>query len=146
MICSAKPKHFNDINELQKAYGLRSIEPLSINHRDISLVALDVQGRVVGFIWMGLMAGNTRGYIDHFVVLPDYAKQGVGFQLGKALYDRAFKRGVREVFGVIRHNEFHDKSAMNALKFGLVAHSEPYTYVCGEANYIKSQLGAVYGW
>lgn len=131
------------INELMKAYAKTAdmaVAEHHINSRDVALVAREPEGSVVGFLWMGLMACNRIAYLDKFVVHPDYARQGVGKLMALRMYDIGRNLGVKDVFGVIRRDEHHDKSALNALKVAFSAHSDPYTYVCASVDNMNKEL------
>jgi N-acetylglutamate synthase-like GNAT family acetyltransferase len=128
------------IRMLMQSYGKMVVGPEHVNQRDIALCARDDEGRLVGFLYMGLMAQNKVGYLDKFCVDRGLAGKGVGSALAMACFEAAKKRGVREVFGVIRQDEFHEKSAMNALKMAFGAHKEPYTYVSADLNHMAAEL------
>lgn len=123
-----------------QCYGKYTVDAAHINHRDISLVAVN-DNKVVGFLYVGLMAKNTVGYMDKFTIHPDYANQGIGQQLAVKALEESVKRGVREVFGIIQQDQYHDKSAMNALRMAIGSNGTPYTYVRADINFILSELG-----
>lgn len=131
---------FLPINTLLASYGHAPARLEAINNKDIGLVAISSEGEVVGHIWVGLMARNTFGYIDNFVVDRRYSGQGVGQALAQKALDLAKRRGVREAFGVIMRGEHHNKSALNALKMAMGAHPESYTYVCGQIDHMLKEL------
>lgn len=131
------------IRYLLNQYGKMIIGPEHLGHRDISICARNSEGAVIGFLYIGVMAQNTVGYIDKFCVDPAAKGKGVGNLLAKAAFTACQKRGVKEVFGVIRQDEHHDKSAMNALKMAFGAHPESYTYVCADLAHMASELKVV---
>lgn len=123
-----------------RRYGKMDVGPEHINSKDIALCARDKSGALVGFLFLGLMAQNKVGYLDKFCVDPDHTKKGVGNALARAAFQAATKRGVREVFGVIRQDQYHEQSAVNALKMAFGAHKESYTYVCADLRHMASEL------
>lgn len=106
--------------------------------KDILIVAKDTSG-VIGVIWGGLMAGNTICYIDKLAVTE--RGLGVGKALCRKLFEEALSRGVKECFGIIRRDQYHDGCAINALKLAVGADSLPYTFVSGNMQFMKSELG-----
>lgn len=132
----AKPKDLKAINELLSDYDLHPLDPATINHRDISVIAED-KGKVVGFIWAGLMKKNTLAYVDSYCVAKDLHKSGVGRKLAVKAYEEAAKRGVKKFFGIIKLDEYHDASAVNALKVAMKTDGGNYRYVFGEIG-VKS--------
>lgn len=131
----AKPLDYPGIQRLLARYGSKmSITPAHINHRDIGVVAYDENGHLVGFMWAGLMAKNTVAYLDKVVIAPEYAGKGMHNQLAKFLLRELVKRGVRQAFGVIAHDEHHDKAAMGALKMAMFSDGRTYTYVVGDVQ------------
>jgi N-acetylglutamate synthase-like GNAT family acetyltransferase len=130
MIRRAKRADLAQINQLLNTYGLSTIDRSFVNHRDVALVA-EIDGKVVGFVWAGLMRQNKTAYIDYFTVSKELSKQGVGHTLARETLTLFNKLGVERAFGVIERDEFHDKSAFNALKMGMYAQERPYTYVYG---------------
>lgn len=138
----AKKQDLAAINELINSYGrIPPILPEYLNNRDLALKAVDTEtGAIVGFCWGGLMAQNTVIYIDKVVVNPNYTRKKISQTLYKQLLSRALKLGVRLGFGVIKHDQFHDKSAMNALKMAFAADDAPYTYVYGQPEHMVKEL------
>lgn len=136
----ATKQDFPAIHFLMSRYGKMTVQPEHLNSKDITLCARDDSGKLVGFLYIGLMAQGTVGYIDKFAVDPEYAGKGVGQLLAKEALKACLKRGVREVFGVIRQDQFHEKSAMNALKMAFSAHKEPYTYVSAQLQHMVAEL------
>lgn len=122
------------VSELLNTYGKQSIYPEMLNNKDIAIQARDETGTCVGFIWCGLMAQNTVGYIDMFTVHPDHANKGIGKMLAQALMDTCLKRRVRSVFGVIKHDQYHNKSAMNALRYAMAAYPDNFTFVYADVR------------
>lgn len=140
MIRRAKRADIAQINQLLQCYGLASIDHTYINHRDIALVA-EADKRIVGFLWAGLMRQNKTAYLDYFTVSRDHAKGKVGQALALECLALFSKMGVEKAFGVIQHDEFHDKSAFNALRMGMFAQPKPYTYVYGYVPHSYKELG-----
>jgi N-acetylglutamate synthase-like GNAT family acetyltransferase len=140
MIRRAKRTDLAKINSLLNTYGLQTIDLTYINHRDVCLVA-EVDGNIVGFVWAGLMRQNKAAYLDYFTVSKDHAKQGIGQALAAATLKHFARIGVERAFGVIERDEFHDRSAVNALKMGMFAQERPYTYVYGFVNHSAKELG-----
>jgi len=117
------------IQQLLKEHSGHPIGPEHLNKRDIALVARGTDGSLAGFIWCGLMAKNTTGYIACFCVHPDWRGKGVGAALGKRVMQEAARQGATYVFGAIREGASHDASAVNALKIGMASDPVPCTYV-----------------
>lgn len=136
----ARKEDFNAIHALLGQYGKMSITPEHLQGRDIALQARDAEGKVVGFVWAGLMANDTVAYVDKVSVAPECAKKQVSQALYKRLFEIALKRGVRQAFGIIRHDAYHDRAAMNALKMAFGADKEPYTYVSGDLMQMHADL------
>jgi GNAT superfamily N-acetyltransferase len=127
---------------LQKYGKLVATESL-FNHRDIALQARLDSGELVGFLWVGLMAKGTLGYIDKFCVDPAYAGKGVGTALAMGMKEELVKRKVKTVFGLIQQDEYHEKSAMNALKSAMGAHKLPYTFVEADVAHAVEELKSI---
>ena len=132
------------INELFAMYGLRPIEPSHINHRDVSLVAEDGD-KIVGFLWVGLMRQNKEGYINHFIVDKGYSKKGVGKRLAMTALETVKKLGVEEVFGIIAHDEFYERSAFNSLRMAIGSDGLVYTQVKAQIKHMEKELGVSNG-
>lgn len=144
-IRKALPADLPAIQELTGKFGM-PVSEAHINNRDISLVARATDGSLVGFLFCGLMAKNTTGYIDKFCVDPTYRKKGVGNALAMACLSELAKRKVRSAFGLIKQDEAHDASAINALKMAMGSDGKPYTYVHGDVlNTIKELKGLTHG-
>lgn len=129
IIKSAKLEDLPAIQYLMQIYGKMVVGPEHLNKRDIAVQARNDSGELIGFIWCGLMAKNTLAYVDSFVVHPTLAGKGVGTALLLELQKRLSRAGVVKVFGAIKQDEFHDKSAMNCLKMGMGADNTPHTIV-----------------
>lgn len=138
-ILRAKKKHLYKIRDLLSQCGKGDIESCDLNSRDIGLIAMD-DNRVVGFIWCGLMSQGRFGYLDKFAILPEYSGKGLAKSLGVAMLDYLAKNRVKDVFGVIKQDKYHDKSALNALKFAMGAKEDPYTYVYANINKTINEL------
>lgn len=122
-ISRAKPADLDAIRYLLSRYGSKLVVlPEHINHRDVALQARhNDTGELVGFLWCGLMAKNKIGYIDKFTVSPEFSKHGIGNLMALRLLQELVKIGVKQVFGIIKHDEYTDKSAMNALKLAMAS-------------------------
>lgn len=144
MVLIVRPKiqDLPGIQTLALNRGNMSVGQEHLNRRDIALVAKDAS-KIVGFLWIGLMAGNSMAYIDKFTVAQNYAGRGVGHALASAALMACKKRGVTEVHGFIRQDASHAASSMNALKMALGADSHPYTYVRGQINFIEAELASL---
>lgn len=136
----AHRQDFDAIVSLLNEYGKFTITPRHINHRDISIIAYSPEGQCIGFLWAGLMAGNTVAYIDKFCVKKEFNGNRLGKRMAIRAMQEGVKRGVREVFGIIRQDDYHDKSAMNALKSAIGADTLPYTFVRADLNYMVSEM------
>ncbi len=106
-----------------------SVDATYFNNKDLSLVAYADDGSLMGFIWAGLMCKNTVAYIDKFAVDPAYAGKGVGHALQMELFRQGAKRGVRRGLGVIKHDEYFNRSAKDALKMAAMADPVLYSLV-----------------
>ncbi len=130
----------DDINSLLEGYSINPVTRDCINDKDIAVVACEAK-RVVGFVWCGLMAKNTVGYLANFVVAQDCAGSGVGERLLKHTLEVLKKKSVKQVFGTIKQDEYHDKSAYNALKIAMGADKLPHTYVTGNVQKMVQEVG-----
>jgi N-acetylglutamate synthase-like GNAT family acetyltransferase len=139
MIRRAKRADITKINSLLQSYGLATIDQSYINHRDLCLVA-EEGSEIVGFVWAGLMRQNKTAYLDYFTVSREQSKKGVGAALAKEMLLLFKKVGVERAFGVIQQDEFHDKSAFNALRMGMYAMERPFTYVYGSVPHSTREL------
>jgi N-acetylglutamate synthase-like GNAT family acetyltransferase len=135
----ARSEHIPAVNELARMYGLPDVPESLINNHDIALVAVQ-DGRTVGFIWCGLMGRKEIGYVDFYLVASDVAKSGVGRALGLEVIRRAKNMGVRTLIGSIRRDEWHEKSAMNALKCAFGADPIPHTSLMGDVEHMAKEL------
>jgi N-acetylglutamate synthase-like GNAT family acetyltransferase len=141
IISRATKQDLPAIQYLMQVYGNKMIVTEDhLNRKDIALQARADDGALVGFVWGGLMVNNTVMYIDKLAVAPEYAKQGVALKLHKELLKLGLKLGVKQGFGVIRRDEYHDKSCMSALKMAFGAEELPYTYVMGDTMNIVKEL------
>lgn len=116
-VIRATKKHVRGLEHLFLEIGKFKFDANRINNRDLSLVAVD-NGLVVGFMWVGLMANNTVGYVDWYSVMPSYRRKGVGKLLAAKTIPLCQKKKVQYVFGIIKHDEFHSASGGNALQLG----------------------------
>ena len=129
------------INTLSLKYGWGELPPEFLNRRDIAIVALDDDNIVRGFIWAGLMAQNKCGYIDWFMVDPNLASKGVGHMLCHRLVVVANKLKVNYLLANVQHNQYHDQSAVNALKIGLKPFQTQCTTFLGLTKNMMELLG-----
>lgn len=116
-VIRATKKHTRDIENLLLECGKFRFDGARINNRDLSFVALD-RGSVVGFLWVGLMANRTFGYLDQYAVSPNCRLKGVAKALGAKALSVCSSIGVRQLFGIIKHDEYHLASGSNAIKIG----------------------------
>ena len=129
------------VRALMNQYGNKMlVEEYHLNRRDIALQARDNDGKLAAFVWGGLMANNQVMYIDKVACDPQYIGKGLINQLYKELFKLALKRGVREGFGIIRQDQYHDKACVNALKMAFGADRHSYTHVSGSASHILKEL------
>jgi N-acetylglutamate synthase-like GNAT family acetyltransferase len=117
------------IKYLMDKYGKMDIDASLLNNRDIALQARLESGELVGFTWVGLMANNTKGYVDKAVVDPNHAHKGIAKELFKEVLKQCHSRGVKQVIGMVRQDEFHDKCLMGSLRTGSKIGDKPYTLV-----------------
>lgn len=117
-----------------------SIEEYMFNNRDIAIQARAETGELIGFVWGGLMGNNSLCYVDKVMVHPQYSDQGVLPRLYKELFKIALKRGVKQAFGIIRHDEYHDRSAKAALNMAWGGDALSYTYVYASLEFMKKEL------
>lgn len=130
------------IQHLMSMYDKKlDITAAHINKRDISLQARLATGELVGFVWCGLLANKTLCYMDKVVIHPDFHRKQILNELYTELFKIAYKMGVKQVFGIIRHDEYHDASGVQALRMGMGADKESYTYTFGNLDKMKSDLG-----
>lgn len=139
MIRRATTSDLAQIHALNIEYALESMPEAFINNRDICLVAEDA-GKIVGYIWAGLMARNTFAYVCGFVVRPDYSKSGTGQKLALELLRIARMKGVQSFVAAVRQNEYHDACAVTALKCGTSAAKETCTLLMGNTAHMAASL------
>ncbi len=131
------------IRHLSAKYGHKLlIEECLFNNKDIALQARDEEGMLLGFVWGGLMANNQICYVDKVMVDPEHSNKGVLPALYKELFKIALKKNVRKAFGMIRHDQYHDRSAKAALHMAWGADSLPYTLVLSDLEHMKKELEA----
>lgn len=140
-VSRATKEDIEAIRHLSAIYGHKLlIEECLFNHRDIALQARLETGELAGFVWAGLMASNQIAYVDKVMVHPEHSSVGVLPSLYKELFRIALKRGVRQAFGVIKRDQYHDKSAKAALHMAWGADSLPYTYVMADLSHMMREL------
>lgn len=133
-----------DLNEIQVLLGkydnIMQVNSEHLNNYDVALQARLDSGELVGFIWCGLMANKTLGYVDKFVVDPKYANQKVGLLLCQTLTKTLLTLGIKEAIGYIRQDEYHDKSALNALKTVMKTDRVSYTQVSAKRDSVLKMI------
>lgn len=145
-ISRATKSDLSAIRHLSAIYGEKmSIDECLFNSRDIALQARLDNGYLAGFVWAGLMANGKIAYVDKVMVHPEMSDMGVLPALYKELFAAALRRGVKQAFGFIRHDLYHDKSAKAALHMAWGADSLPYTMVRADLAHMKEELEAYNG-
>lgn len=130
------------IQDLMLKYGNKCIvESYHLNKKDIALQARLETGELVGFVYCGLLAEGKVAYMDKVTIDPMHHKKGILISLYSELFKRAYRRGVKEVTGFIRHDEYHNASCVQALKMGLGADALSYTYVRAQLEFMKKETG-----
>jgi len=107
----------------------------AINKVDLAYQVRNEEGRLVGFIWCGLMAGKSVGYIDHFCIAPDYAKQGIAQGLWDHLYKEVKARGIKYLLGNTANDDHQIKTMVGLSK---AAQSKSVS--------VKSWPGVIFAW
>ena len=123
----AKLTDLGAIKELTHIYGKDPVTEAHFNHRDIAIQAREEEGRLVGFIWAGLMAKNTIAYVGDLFVHPDVKNRKVGFKLCAMMLCKLLEKGVQTSIGFIEQNQYHDRSAINCLKTSMGSTGIPCT-------------------
>lgn len=114
-VIRATKKHYQEIVLLHEADKKVPPPASAINSRDLSFVAI-AEGRLVGFVWVGLMAEGTIGYFAYFLVSAQFRNLGISNLLvGKAIAVCS-KIGVKEVIGVIDNDQWHPMSVSPTTK------------------------------
>lgn len=144
-ISRATKADINAISYLMQESGKMSVSEDLFNNRDIALQAREDSGELIGFLWCGLMAKNSIGYLDKLAVSKKGNHKLARKMLGLAMKDELVKRKVRSVFGLIMHDQYHDRAAINALQWAFGAHSAPYTYVEADVQNSIKELEALNG-
>ena len=140
----ARKEDLPAIRLLLQETGKMLIDEKYLTPRDIAIQARDSDtGEVVGFLWCGVMAGNSLGYLDKFQVAQSRSRQGIGNLMAKAMLAEVKRRGIRQVFGMIQQDEFHDKSAFNALKMAMASDGRDYTLVFADLPHVTAELAAL---
>lgn len=130
------------IQELMEKYNNKCVVTADhLNKRDIALQARLETGELIGFIWCGLLANNTVAYMDKVAVDPAHSGNGVIHALYEELFKMALAKGVKDVEGYIRHDDFHLKSCKAAVRMGLGGDNLSYTRVYSSLNKMKKELG-----
>lgn len=143
MIC-IKPAYKDDMRAIQRLLdysGKCTITPEHFNHKDIALQARNMEtGEVLGFVWAGLMAKNTIMYIDKAAVHPEHSKKQILNKLYKELLKEVLRLNVKHVFGIIRLDQWHDRSAVNALKMGSKLDPFKYSYFYSNIDELPQEV------
>jgi len=92
--------HVKAINSLMDDSGLERISSKMI--KDLCLVAIRPDGKVVGFIWAMVSQSKEMSYVDYFAV--DKEHRGLSVRLIKAMISEAFEMGIKRVFSMIPDN------------------------------------------
>lgn len=114
-----------DVTGLENLFELHGAEFNEdfINKKDLSFVAVEKE-KVIGFIWVGLVANSSIGYIDFFFVDPEHVSKGVGKALGHKMKEIAKKKSVKQLVGQIEaQNVPSIKCAQN---IGMNFHPNPW--------------------
>lgn len=138
-IVRARHQHLEAINALLRTYGLGSIDKTYLNSRDIGLCAC-YKGKVIGFIWLGLMRQNKSCYLDFFTIDPTFTHKGVSRDLALEALKLGNRLGVEHWFGIVERDDSHDKVAMDALKIAMFAKNKPCTYMYGYTEHMIREL------
>lgn len=139
-ISKATKQDLPAIDELLSKYdSIMRISPSYLNKRDVSLQARDESGKLVGFVWAGLLANRTLAYVDMAVIHPDHHHKGILLKLYRELFKICYSLGVKDMLGVIRHDQYHDASGIQALRLGVGADSQNYTLVKANLEVMKTQ-------
>jgi len=136
----ARKSDYPAVVELLKEHGKFSVTRKHLNHRDISVIVYADTGECIGYLYCGLMAGNSVAYMDKFTIHSSVNGQHLGHKMALFAVREGLKRGVREIFGIIKQDAYHDKSAVNALKVGIGSDKEPYTYVRADLRLMVEDL------
>lgn len=141
-ISKATKSDLSAIKYLISKYSNRiEFEDNYINKNDIALQARSDTGELIGFVWVGLMAKNSFGYIDCLVVDPEFKGNKIAQGLLKAMLLESKKRKINRIFGVIAQDEFHDSCAISALKAGSkFSTTIAYTMAGGFVDELMSRL------
>lgn len=130
------------IQDLMSKYDNKcKIEAYHLNNKDLNRQVRTEDGTLVGFAWIGLMAGKKVAYADKLVVHPDFHHRGIPGMMFKELITEGLRLGVEEMFGIIRQDEYHDASAVSTLKVAVGADLLPYTYVRASLKHMAKELG-----
>lgn len=111
-----------------------TVGPEHFTTKDIALQVRLGSGEMVAFCWVGVMAGNTVGFVDKVVIHPGYSKQGISTIIYQELVRLAAKRGVKSLFGTIMQGAYHDASCANAVKMGMNTMPGSYSISYGSIN------------
>lgn len=137
----AKKFHLSGINRLIAMYGFVPLKPEFLNQRDIGVVATGDNGAIVGFTWLGLMAGNRLAYSDYTVIDPVHGKAGIALAMFKYAVQQSRKVGCATILAGCKRDEHHGKLMSSALKMGMKADAAPYTVMVGDVAECAKILG-----
>lgn len=130
------------IQYLMSKYGNKMLVGANhINKRDYAYQARLESGELIGFVWCALMANNTVAYFDKVAVDPEHSKNGVISAIFHEMFPILYNKGVREVNGIIRHDQYHVHAAKAVIRMGLGGDPLPYSYVYANMDFMKKELG-----
>lgn len=124
----AKAKDLAKIAELCTSCGFNAPKDNVINSQDIAIVA-EVDNKVIGFVWCGLMAKNSIGLVDFFIIHPEHRGQKVGESLGQQLIKICELKKVNIMMATIKQDQFHDFSLANGVKIGMTPDEASYSLI-----------------
>lgn len=111
-----------------------------VNGKDIAIVACDKE-TVIGFIWCGVTGAGSLGFVDFFFVADKWRNKKVGQALTKQLAKVCKLKKIKAVRAHIRHDQFHDASAMACLKAGMKGDQLVSTGIHGDVEECAKILG-----
>ena len=126
----ARKSDLKQINNLCQLCSWTGLSSDFINKRDLSLVVVDDK-KILGFMWVGIMANGTVGYQDWYLVHPELAGKGVGLALAQRMADVAKKKGVEILFAHVEPTPSAEKVLRNSEKIGMKVMPKQYTLLLG---------------
>jgi len=97
MIRRAMESDFEQILTVSKTVGLK--KPKREMLQDVFLVE-EQDGRVVGYVWAGVVESRVMAYADYLTVLPE--ARGASYRLSKALIHELQAMGVSQITCEVR--------------------------------------------